>query len=103
MARRSILVIHVTRARPGTAIIFISHRLEELFELADRVTVLRDGNYVDICFLKDVSRDDLICLIISVCPCLDSMQVAAGCVDGGLREAFQRVNLYLHLERVESL
>ena len=31
----------------GTAIIFISHRLEELFEIADRVTVLRDGTYVD--------------------------------------------------------
>ena len=30
----------------GTAIVFISHRLEDLFELADRVTVLRDGDYV---------------------------------------------------------
>jgi ABC-type sugar transport system ATPase subunit len=30
----------------GTAVIFISHRLEELFELADRVTILRDGRYV---------------------------------------------------------
>ena len=30
----------------GTAIVFISHRLEDLFELADRVTVLRDGSYV---------------------------------------------------------
>jgi rhamnose transport system ATP-binding protein len=38
----------------GTAIIFISHRLEELFELADRVTVLRDGAYVDTRLLNDV-------------------------------------------------
>src|SRR5690606_29539663 len=30
----------------GTAIIFISHRLEELFQIADRVTILRDGRYV---------------------------------------------------------
>ena len=30
----------------GTAIVFISHRLEELFALADRVTILRDGAYV---------------------------------------------------------
>src|SRR4029079_13264874 len=30
----------------GTAIVFISHRLEELFALADRVTILRDGTYV---------------------------------------------------------
>ena len=30
----------------GTAVVFISHRLEELFALADRVTILRDGAYV---------------------------------------------------------
>jgi rhamnose transport system ATP-binding protein len=48
----------------GTAIIFISHRLEELFELADRVTVLRDGAYVDTRQLKEVSRDDLIRLMV---------------------------------------
>jgi rhamnose transport system ATP-binding protein len=48
----------------GTAIVFISHRLEELFELADRVTVMRDGSYVDTCLLKDVSRDDLIRLMV---------------------------------------
>jgi rhamnose transport system ATP-binding protein len=48
----------------GTAIIFISHRLEELFELADRVTVLRDGSYVDTRPLKEVSRDDLIRLMV---------------------------------------
>ena len=48
----------------GTAIIFISHRLEELFELADRVTVLRDGSYVDTRPMKDVTRDDLIRLMV---------------------------------------
>jgi rhamnose transport system ATP-binding protein len=48
----------------GTAIIFISHRLEELFDIADRVTVLRDGAYVDTRALKDVSRDDLIRLMV---------------------------------------
>jgi rhamnose transport system ATP-binding protein len=48
----------------GTAIIFISHRLEELFELADRVTVLRDGSYVDTRLMKDVTRDDLIRMMV---------------------------------------
>ncbi len=48
----------------GTAIIFISHRLEELFELADRVTVLRDGSYIDTCAMKDVTRDELIRLMV---------------------------------------
>jgi rhamnose transport system ATP-binding protein len=48
----------------GTAIVFISHRLEELFELTDRVTIMRDGSYVDTCLLKDVTRDDLIRLMV---------------------------------------
>ena len=48
----------------GTAIVFISHRLEELFELADRVTVLRDGSYMDTRPMKDVTRDDLIRLMV---------------------------------------
>ena len=48
----------------GTAIIFISHRLEELFEIADRVTVLRDGAYVDTRLMKDVTRDDLIRMMV---------------------------------------
>jgi len=48
----------------GTAIIFISHRLEELYALADRVTVLRDGAYVDTRSMKDVTRDDLIRMMV---------------------------------------
>jgi len=48
----------------GTAIIFISHRLEELFEVADRVTVLRDGSYIDTRLVKNVSRDELVRLMV---------------------------------------
>jgi len=48
----------------GTAIVFISHRLEELFEIADRVTVLRDGAFVDTRPMKDVTRDDLIRMMV---------------------------------------
>jgi rhamnose transport system ATP-binding protein len=48
----------------GTGIVFISHRLEELFELADRVTVLRDGAYVDTRPMTGVTRDELIRLMV---------------------------------------
>ncbi len=48
----------------GTAIIFISHRLDEIFELADRVTVLRDGRYVDTRAVKDVTHDELIRMMV---------------------------------------
>jgi rhamnose transport system ATP-binding protein len=48
----------------GTAIIFISHRLEELLALADRVTVLRDGSYVATHPMKDVTRYGLIRMMV---------------------------------------
>ncbi|MFZ6029831.1 MAG: sugar ABC transporter ATP-binding protein [Chloroflexota bacterium] len=48
----------------GTAIVFISHRLEELYELADRVTVLRDGAYVATRSMQEVDREELIRLMV---------------------------------------
>ena len=48
----------------GTAVIFISHRLEELFEIADRVTVLRDGSYVDTKPIEDITREELIRMMV---------------------------------------
>ncbi|MBN2116067.1 MAG: sugar ABC transporter ATP-binding protein [Anaerolineales bacterium] len=48
----------------GTAIIFISHRLEELLALADRVTVLRDGSYVATHPMKEVTRFGLIRMMV---------------------------------------
>jgi rhamnose transport system ATP-binding protein len=48
----------------GTAIVFISHRLEELFALADRVTVLRDGAYVDTRDISNVTTEELIRLMV---------------------------------------
>jgi ribose transport system ATP-binding protein len=48
----------------GVGIIYISHRLEEIFEVGDRVTVLRDGRCVGSSLIKDVSRNDLIKLMV---------------------------------------
>ncbi|MEM8532190.1 MAG: sugar ABC transporter ATP-binding protein [Chloroflexota bacterium] len=48
----------------GTAIIFISHRLEELFVLADRVTTLRDGAYIGSRLIEEVTRDELIHMMV---------------------------------------
>jgi rhamnose transport system ATP-binding protein len=48
----------------GTAIVFISHRLEELFALVDRVTILRDGSYVGTRAMADVTTDELIRLMV---------------------------------------
>ncbi len=48
----------------GTSIIYISHRLEEIFEIADRVTVFRDGLYVDCKDVSDTDKDELIRLMV---------------------------------------
>ena len=44
----------------GLGIIYVSHRLEEVFEIADSVTVIRDGQYVDSCLIEEITRDRLI-------------------------------------------
>jgi ABC-type sugar transport system ATPase subunit len=41
----------------GIAIIYISHRLTEIFDIADRVTVLKDGKYVDTANVKEINYD----------------------------------------------
>ncbi len=41
-------------------LVFISHRFEEIFELCDTVTVLRDGTYIDTTPIADTSTDDLV-------------------------------------------
>ena len=49
----------------GVSIIYISHRLEELFEIGDRVTVLRDGRYIGTHNIKEISKPELIRLMVN--------------------------------------
>ncbi|MCA9885550.1 MAG: sugar ABC transporter ATP-binding protein [Anaerolineae bacterium] len=56
-------IVRLLRER-GVAIIYISHRLQEVFELADRVTVLRDGQYVDTKPVADVTEQSLITMMV---------------------------------------
>jgi ribose transport system ATP-binding protein len=51
-------------AAQGTTIIYISHRLEEVFELADRITVLRDGRHVATLAAAQTDRRELIRLMV---------------------------------------
>lgn len=48
----------------GTAIIFITHRIEEVFQIADRVTVLRDGHFVGVHSIKDVNNAQIIKMMV---------------------------------------
>ncbi|TMI75974.1 MAG: sugar ABC transporter ATP-binding protein [Bacillati bacterium ANGP1] len=51
------------RAR-GVGIIYITHRLQEVFKTADRVTVLRDGQYVGTYAIAGLTMDELISLMV---------------------------------------
>src|SRR5919107_3303497 len=48
----------------GMALIFISHRMEEIFQIADRATVLRSGRTVGAADLKETSEEELVGLMI---------------------------------------
>lgn len=48
----------------GTAIIYISHRLDEVFEISNRVMIMRDGCHVRTMLTKDTSKSELIALMV---------------------------------------
>jgi len=48
----------------GVAVIYISHRLIEVFQLADKVTVLRDGKFVDAKPVSETDEGDLIRMMV---------------------------------------
>ena len=48
----------------GVAIIYISHRMEEIFEICDSVSVFRNGTYVNTRSLDGVTRDELISMMV---------------------------------------
>lgn len=56
-------VVELLKKR-GVSIIYISHRLEEIFRLSDRIVVLRDGEYIKTLITKDSQIDELIHLMV---------------------------------------
>lgn len=56
-------VINELRAK-GTGIVYISHRLKEIFEICDDITVLRDGNFIGQCQVSDIDEDGLIEMMV---------------------------------------
>ncbi|NMA65487.1 MAG: sugar ABC transporter ATP-binding protein [Clostridiaceae bacterium] len=51
--------------KEGVSIIYISHRMEEIFELCDKVTVFRDGQFVKTMNIEETNRDELITLMVN--------------------------------------
>jgi len=48
----------------GVSIIYVSHRLEEIMEICDSVTILKDGTYVDTKPIEEVTKDSLISMMV---------------------------------------
>ena len=48
----------------GMGIIYISHRMEELSQIADRVTVMRDGNYIGTRNIQDITVDEIVNMMV---------------------------------------
>ncbi|EET4966992.1 sugar ABC transporter ATP-binding protein [Escherichia coli] len=63
----------------GTGIVYISHRLEELALIADRATVMRDGQYISTVDYECVKISDLIAMMVgrdlgNIYPCREALQ-----------------------------
>ena len=91
----------VTRAlrERNVAVIYISHRLDEIFSIADRITVLRDGRVVGSALAKDMTRPQLINLMVG-----RNLDVLYPKLDAPIGETVLRVkNLSLRAGRTRIL
>jgi len=61
---RDLFRIMAQLKRQGVGIIYISHRMEELRQISDRITVMRDGAYVDTVETKQVGTDQIIRMMV---------------------------------------
>jgi ribose transport system ATP-binding protein len=57
---KNLFTVIRTLKTQGVGIIYISHRLEEVFEIGDRLTVLRDGKFIHSCPVADADRRNLV-------------------------------------------
>ena len=57
--RRLFTIIRELKAR-GCTILYVSHRMEEIFQLCDRITILRDGKHVETAGLGAMTRDTVV-------------------------------------------
>ena len=60
---RLFAVVEQLKAR-GIGIVFVSHWLDEVFRIADRITVLRDGRLVDSKMAGELDQDEVICMMV---------------------------------------
>ena len=93
-----------TLADQGVAVVYISHRLEEIFEIADRVTVIRDGAHISTKPVAEVTPDGLIADMVgrevgnyfTKAPSHTRPEVMLSVKDLGYGDVFSGVSFDLH-------
>ena len=50
--------------KKGVSMVYISHRMEEIFELCDRITVLRDGQYIGVKNIPETNMNEIVKMMI---------------------------------------
>lgn len=53
-----------TLKKNGLAIVYVSHRMQEFDQIGDRITVLRDGRYIDTVKVGEISNDELVKMMV---------------------------------------
>ncbi|WP_428848863.1 sugar ABC transporter ATP-binding protein [Virgibacillus siamensis] len=56
-------IVHALREQ-GVSIVYISHRMEEIFHICDRITVLRDGQYIGTETINDTSFEQVVKMMV---------------------------------------
>jgi methyl-galactoside transport system ATP-binding protein/inositol transport system ATP-binding protein len=87
----------------GVAVIYISHKLDEVFQICDEITVFRDGTVVGSDFTKNLNVDKLIAMMVGremtemfpkvICPIGDTVLKVENLSSG---KSFQNVSFELH-------
>ena len=77
----------------GISIIFISHFLEQIYTICDRITVLRDGTYVGEYEIKNLPRIELISKMMG-------KEVKEGEIESNVDKSIPRDNIFLETEHV---
>jgi simple sugar transport system ATP-binding protein len=95
---------HVKRLRAGgVGVLYISHHLEEIYEICDRVTVLRDGELVLTGRVRDVPQENLVAAMVGTAPPKRATEIEAVKKTGALGDRRLQVDHLNVLSRAGSV
>lgn len=102
-------VIYTLRSQ-GISIIYVTHRMEEVFKVADRVTVLRDGKFIGTRSIEDTSNEELVQMIVGRSIVIETLDRKPPAVEVALEvnrisrgKQFQDVSFKVHTGEVVAL